>query len=155
MHFLQTNGPIFNGGIVVIRGHGHANIVNNTIMMGPGGSDIFPVGIFFGGHAEARYMISGNTITTDNPSADGMDGVAFDSSDPTHAALITNNHIVMQSLIPTSGGIALVGAMDSSTVSSNTIEGTNGNAIQILGLDGATLRIRTGHWATISHTIPH
>jgi len=139
VHFLQTNGPILNAGLVVIRCHGHANIVNNTIIMGPGGSDIFPLGIFFGGHAEARYMISGNTIATDNPSSDGMDGVAFDSSDPTHAALITNNHIVMHSLIPTSGGIALAGAVDSSIVSSNTIEGTNGNAIQILGFDSGTV----------------
>ena len=139
VHFLQTNGFVQTFGILVFRSHGKANIVNNTITMGPGGSDIFPVGIFVGGHAEARYMIAGNSITNENPSGDGMDAVAFDFSGPTHAALITNNHIVMQSLIPTSGGIALVGAVDSSTVSSNTIEGTNGNAIQILGFDDATV----------------
>ena len=137
VHFLQTSGVILNTGILVIRSHGQANIVNNTVTMGPGAADVFPIGIFVGGHAEARYVISGNSVITDNPSADGMD--ALGTFSPTHAAVITNNHIVMHSLIPTSGGVALFGAVDSSIVSSNTIEGTNGNAIQILGLDSTTV----------------
>jgi len=68
-----------------------------------------------------------------------MDAVGFDVSEGTRGAMITNNHIVMHSVIPTSGGVALVGAVDNSIVSSNTIEGTNGSAIQILGFDNATV----------------
>jgi hypothetical protein len=133
--FLQSNGIILTSGITVFRSHGHANIVDNTVTIGPGAADIFPVGIFVGGHAEAHYKIMGNTVITSNPSADGMDVVGLEASEITHAAMITNNHIVMQSLVPTSGGIALAGAVDNSIVAANKIEGTNGNAIQILGFD--------------------
>ncbi|MFN2624113.1 MAG: hypothetical protein ABR611_14850 [Chthoniobacterales bacterium] len=139
VHFLQSNGVVQTLGILVIRSHGHATITNNLVIMETGDPNAFPAGILFGGYPEARYMVSGNTIITNHPNADGMDAVGFDVSEGTHGAIITNNHIVMHSLIPTSGGIALVGAVDSSVVSSNTIEGTNGSAIQILGFDSATV----------------
>lgn len=136
VHFLQSNGVVQTIGIFVFRSHGKVTITNNVVTMGPGVPGVFPGGIFVAGHAEARYMITGNTIVTDHPEADGIDAAAFDFSGPTHGALIVGNHIVMHSLIPTSGGIALFGAVDSSVASANTIEGTNGNAIQILGFDG-------------------
>ncbi len=141
VNFLQSNGIILTSGITVFRSHGRVNIVNNKVTIGPGDPDVFPIGIFVGGHAEARYRIAGNTVVTDNPSADGMDVVGLDASEVTHAAMVTSNHVVMHSLVPTSGGIALAGAVDSSIVAANKIEGTNGNAIQILGFnfDSATV----------------
>jgi hypothetical protein len=138
VNFIQSTGVVQTLGILVLRSHGKVDIFNNTVTMGPGDPDAFPVGIAVGSHPEARYTISDNSIITNHPNADGMDviGASFFGG-PTHGARIVNNHIVMHSLISTSGGIALFGAVDSSIASANTIEGTNGNAIQILGLSSA------------------
>jgi len=137
LNFLQSTGVVQTFGILALRSHGKVDIVNNAVTMGPGDPDAFPVGIIVGSHPEARYTIAGNDITTNHPNADGIDVIGLRSfGGPTHAARILNNHILMHSQIPTSGGIALFGAVDDSIVSSNTIEGTNGNAIQILGQNG-------------------
>jgi hypothetical protein len=137
VNFLQSTGVVQTFGILALRCHGKVDIVNNTVTMGPGDPDAIPVGIIVGSHPEARYTISGNNIMTNHPNADGMDVVGLGSfGGATHAARILNNHIVMHSLLSSSGGIALFGAVDNSIVSANTIEGTNANAIQILGLNG-------------------
>jgi len=50
----------------------------------------------------------------------------------------------MRSLISTSGGIAFAGAVKNSRMSANRIEGTSGNAIQVLGLN-STLTAESNH----------
>jgi len=137
VQFLESDGVIQTVGILVFRSHGNADIVNNLVTMGPGDPDAFPLGIFVGGHAEARYMISRNTIITNHPNSDGMDVFGLSFSGSTQNAVIEGNHVVMHSLIPTSGGIALVGAVKNSLVSANHVEGTAGNSIQVLGLGSA------------------
>jgi len=137
VQFLSSDGVIQTLGILVFRSHGKADIVNNLVMMGPGNPDAFPVGIFVGGHAEARYRISGNTVMNTHPNSDGMDVLGFSFSGPTQHATVVGNDIAMNSSIATSGGIALVGAVTDSIVASNQIEGTSGNAIQILDLGSA------------------
>jgi hypothetical protein len=41
----------------------------------------------------------------------------------------------MQSMIPSAGGVVFVGGVGDSFMSANQVEGTSGNALQILGLD--------------------
>jgi len=144
VRFTESNGVIQTLGILVFRSHGKADVVNNLVTMGPGDPDAFPVGIFVGGHSEARYVIRGNTIITDHPNADGMDVVGLPFSGSSQGAVIEGNHIIMHSLISTSGGIAFAGAVRNSLMSANRIEGTSGNAIQVLGL-GSTLTADSNH----------
>jgi hypothetical protein len=135
VQFLQSNGVVQTIGILVFRSHGKANVVNNLVTMGPGDPDAFPSGIFVGGHAEARYMISSNTVITNHPNADGIDVLGFSFSGPTQHAVIEGNHVVTHSSISTAGGIAFVGAVKNSLTAANRIEGTSGNAIQVVGFD--------------------
>jgi hypothetical protein len=83
-------------------------------------------------------MISRNTVITNHPNADGIDVLGFSFSGSTQHAVIDGNHVVMHSLIPTSGGIFFGGAVKNSLMFANRIEGTSGNAIQIFGF-GSTL----------------
>ena len=138
VHFLQSNGVIQTIGILVFRSHGKANVVNNLVTMGPGDPDVIPSGIFVGGHSEARYIVSRNTVITEHPNSDGIDVLGFSFSGATQNAVIQGNHVVMHSLRPDSGGIFFGGAVKNSLMSANRIEGTSGNAIQILGF-GSTL----------------
>jgi len=135
VHFLSSDGVIQTLGILLFRCHGKADVVNNLVMMDPGNPDAFPIGIFVGGHAEARYRISRNTIINSHPNSDGIDVLGFSFSGPTQQAVVEGNHIAVQSTIPTSGGIAFAGAVKNSIMADNRIEGTAGNAVQILGLD--------------------
>jgi hypothetical protein len=132
--YLASNGDIQTTGITLFRSLANVNVSQNVVMMGPGDPNAFPVGIFAGGHAEARYMIANNTIITNHPNADGMDIVGFSNSGPTEKAVVVNNHIVTHSTISTAGGIAFVGAVKDSQMVANQMEGTTGDAIQILGL---------------------
>ena len=133
VHFLQSNGIIQTIGILVFRSHGKVNVVNNLVTMGPGSPDVIPSAIFVGGHSEARYMVSGNTIVNEHPNSDGVDVLGFSFSGATENAVIEGNHIVMHSVRPDSGGIFFGGAVKNSLMSANRIEGTSGNAIQIVG----------------------
>jgi hypothetical protein len=144
VHFLESDGVVQTIGVLVFRSHGKADILNNQIMMGPGNPDAFPVGIFAGGHPEARYRISGNTIMNSHPNSDGMDIVGFSSSITTQQASVVGNDVVLNSSVPTSGGIVFVGAVKNSIMASNRVEGTGGNAVQILGLD-STLTTDSNH----------
>ena len=135
VQFLESNGVIQTIGILVFRSHGKANVVNNRVTMGPGDPDAFPSGIFVGGHAEARYRIAGNTVITNHPNSDGIDILGFSFSGPTQQAIIEGNRVVMHSSISTSGGIFFGGAVKNSLMSANRIEGTSGNAIQVVGFD--------------------
>jgi hypothetical protein len=133
--FLQSTGFIQTIGILLFRSHGKGNVVGNQVTMGPGNADVFPSGIFVGGHAEARYMISGNTVVTNHPNSDGIDILGFSFSGPTQDAIIEGNHVVIHSTIPTAGGIFFGGAVRNSLMAANRIEGTAGNAVQIVGFD--------------------
>ena len=135
VHFLQSTGVIQTFGILVFRSHRNATVANNLVTMGPGDPTVFPSGIVIGGHAEAHYTIVGNTVITQHPNSDGMDIVGFGSSGPTRLAVVTGNHVLIHSLISTSGGIVFFGGVNNSLIFANKIEGSSGNAIQILGLD--------------------
>jgi hypothetical protein len=102
--------------------------------MGPGDPDVFPVGIFVGGHDEARYEIKHNTVTTIHPNSDGIDVVGLSNSGLTQKAMVEGNHVLIHSTLSTSGGIGFDGAVKDSHMNANQMEGTSGNAIQILGL---------------------
>lgn len=134
--FSRSSGVVQTVGILVFRSHAAANVIRNTVTMGPGDPDAFPSGIFIGGHAEARYLVAGNTVTTHHPNADGIDVVGFSFSGPTQNAVVAANRVVTHSSIPTAGGIVFLGAVQNSLMTANRIEGTSGNAIQILGVDG-------------------
>lgn len=135
VQFIESDGTVQTIGILVFRSHGRANIINNRVTMGPGDPGAFPVGIFAGGHPEARYVISLNTVVTTHPNADGMDIVGLSSDTTTEGAVVAANRITMQSMISTAGGVVFVGGVRDSLMSANRIEGTSGNALQILGLD--------------------
>ena|SRR5690349_9646743 len=139
VEFLHSDGAVQTIGILVFRSHGKATVVQNQVTMGDGDPNAFPVGIFVGGHAEASYRISGNTVVTNHPNSDGIDVVGFSFSGPTQQAIVEGNHVVIHSTIPTAGGIAFAGAVQNSLMSANRIEGTSGNAIQILGIDSSTI----------------
>ncbi len=139
VEFLQSDGVVQTIGILVFRSHGKVDVVKNRVTMGPGDPDAFPVGIFVGGHDEASYRIAGNTIITSHPNADGIDVVGLSFSGATQQAIVEGNHITVRSSIPTAGGIAFAGAVQHSLMAANRIDGTSGNAIQILGLDSASM----------------
>lgn len=135
VHFLDSSGVVQTLGVLVFRSHGKADVTNNLVIMEAGDPGAYPGGIFVGGHAEARYTISGNTVVCNHPNSDGIDVVAFSFSGATQRAVVEGNHVVMHSLIPTAGGIDFVGVVQDSLMATNRIEGTAGNAVQILGLD--------------------
>ena len=135
VQFLQSTGVIQTNGILVFGSHRNATVAKNVVTMGPGDPAVYPSGIFVGGHPEARYTIVGNTVITQHPNSDGMDIVGFRSSGPTRFAIVAGNHVLIHSLISTSGGIVFFGGVNNSLIFANKIEGSSGNAIQILGLD--------------------
>jgi hypothetical protein len=151
VQFLKIDGVVQAIGILVFRSHGKAGIANNRVTMGAGDPGAFPVGMFLGGHAEARYTIADNTVVTIHPNADAIDIVGFPSSGPTQFALVTNNHVTMNSLLSTSGGIVFFGAVSNSLMSANRVEGTGGSAIQMLGFDSSlTADSNLAFWNDIS-----
>ena len=137
--FLQSDGAIQTLGILVFRSHGKADVVQNHITMGDGNPDAFPAGIFVGGHAEASYRISDNTVVANHPNADGIDVVGLSADTATQQAIVEGNHVAVHSTILTAGGIAFVGAVQRSLMAANRIEGTSGNAVQVLGLSDTLL----------------
>lgn len=139
VHFLSSDGVIQTLGILVFRSHGAADIVDNVVSMDAGNPDAFPAAIFVGGHEEARYRISGNTIVNGHPNADGMDIVGLSPAIATHRAQVTNNAVQLGSTIATSGALVFVGAVRDSVMSANRASGTGGNAVQVLGLDSTLI----------------
>jgi hypothetical protein len=135
VNFLSSDGKVQSIGILVFRSHGAASIVNNRVTMGNGDPNAFPSGIFVGGDPEARYTISANSVVTNHPQSDGMDIVAFSNSDATQGALVLGNHVTTHSLTTFNGGIVFEGAVRNSLMAANRVDGTAGNAVQILGLD--------------------
>jgi hypothetical protein len=134
VEFSQSDGVIQSIGILVIRSHGSANISQNDVTMGSGNPAAFPVAIFVGGHAEAAYKISGNSIVTRHPNADGIDVVGHSSDAATQQAMVNGNSIAMQSTSPDSGGLVFQGAVGQSTMVANRVRGHSGNAIRITGV---------------------
>jgi hypothetical protein len=143
VNFLSSNGFIFNTGVLVLRSQGKVSVTNNAVTMGPGDLVLFPnvipVGIYVGGNDEARYEVKRNTVTTIHPNSDGIDVASLSGgSGLTQKAIVEGNHVLIHSTLSTSGGIGFDGAVKDSLMTANQIEGTSGNAIQILGL-GSTL----------------
>jgi hypothetical protein len=139
VRFVESDGIFVCNGITVIRSHGDVSLINNLVAMGQGNPDAFPVGIFVGGHAEARYEIRRNTVTAEHPNSDGMDvDGGFANLGPTQHAIVEGNHVRLQSKLSTAGGIVFFGAVKNSLMAANKIEGTSGNAIQILGRGSAS-----------------
>jgi hypothetical protein len=137
VNFLSSDGEVQSIGILVFRSHGQVTVVNNRVTMGNGDPNAFPSGVFVGGHAEAHYTIAANTVVTNHPQADGMDVVAFSFSGTTEGALVLGNHVTTHSFTSFNGGIVFEGAVQSSVMAGNLIDGTGGNAVQILGVDPA------------------
>lgn len=133
--FVQSDGAFQTIGILVFRSHGKAEIVQNQVTMGAGNPAASPVAIFAGGHAEAKYNISGNSIVTRHPSADGIDVVGLSADTATEQASVDHNSVTMQSAPTTSGALVLAGAVSHSAIIGNRTLGAAGNAIQILGID--------------------
>jgi hypothetical protein len=141
VNFLGSNGFVQTIGILVFRSRGKVRVTNNAVTMGPGDPDVVsPVGIFVGGHDEAKYEIKQNTVTTIHPNSDGIDVVGFGgSAGLTQNAMLVGNHVLINSTLSTSGGIGFDGAVKNSLMAANQIEGTSGNAIQILGLSSTLI----------------
>ena len=139
VNFLSSDGEVQTIGILVFRAHGQVALVNNHVTMGNGDPFAFPSGVFVGGHAEAHYTIAANTVVTNHPQADGMDIIAFPSSGATQGALVLGNHVTTHSTTTFNGGIVFEGAVEDSVMAGNLIDGTGGNAVQILGFDPADI----------------
>jgi hypothetical protein len=137
VRFLDSNGIVQTFGILVLRSHGKVDVINNVVEMAPGNPDVFPIGILVGGHAEASYQIRSNTVTTEHPNYDGIDVFGLSDSDPTQHAIVVDNNVRIQSSLSTAAGIGFDGAVKTSLIAGNKIEGTSGNAIQILGLSSS------------------
>jgi len=139
VNFLSSDGEVQTIGILVFRSHGAVTVVSNRVTMGNGDPNAFPSGVFVGGHAEAQYTLAANTVVTNHPQADGMDIVAFSFSGATQGALVLGNHVTTHSLTAFNGGIVFEGAVEDSVMAGNLIDGTGGNAVQILGVDPADI----------------
>ena len=135
----KPQGTVQTIGLLAFRCQSVCAIVGNTIMIGQGGSDVYPSSIFVGGGMDAHYLIKANNIMSDNANADGIDVLANANSGPTHGALVAANHVVIHSQIPTSGGIVFYGGVSNSVILANRIVGTSGNAIQVLGVDDSQI----------------
>lgn len=135
----EPQGTVQTIGLLAFRSQSTCAIVGNNVTIGQGGPDVIPSSIFVGGTVTGRYVIKGNNIMSDNANADGIDVLGFNSSGPTHGALVAVNHIVTHAQLSTSGGIVFYGAVANSTMLANRISGTSGNAIQVLGLDDTLL----------------
>lgn len=130
--FPASNGVVQSIGILVIRTHGKVNIVGNSVTMGPGDPDVFPSGMFIGGHPESRYNVSRNTVVTQHPNSDGIDVVGLGFLGATQSTVLEGNDVTMQSSLQTSGGICLCGAVRDSVMTANRLKGAAGNAIQMV-----------------------
>jgi hypothetical protein len=137
--FIHSDGVLQTDGILVFRSHGNVDIVQNQVTMGVGDFSAFPVGIFAGGHAEAKYRISGNSVVTQHPNSDGIDVTGLSPDTATVQAMVQGNDVAMQSTVSTSGGVVFVGAVQRSAVVANRVRGTGGNAIQVMGLSADLL----------------
>lgn len=134
VHYLQSTGVVQAQGVLVFGSHRKATVANNVVVMGPGDPAVYPSGIFVDGHPEARYTIAGNTVITQHPNADGIDVLGV-SAGPTQFVVVAGNHVLIHSSSSTSGGIVFFGGVNNSLMFANKIEGTSGNAIQILGFN--------------------
>jgi len=139
VNFLQSDGLVQTTGILVIRSQGKVAITDNIVTMGPGDPGAYPLGIYAGGDPEARYLISLNTIVTLHPNADRIDIIANIPETTAERAVVIANHVTMQSVISTAGGLVFQGAERDSLMSANRVEGTSGNALQILGIDSTLM----------------
>lgn len=135
--FLTSDGVLQTIGILVFRSLGRASVLANDVNMGPGDADAFPSGIFVAGFEQARYFISGNTVTTQHPNADGIDVLGIDNSGTTRNAIVQGNLVTTHSTIDTAGGIVFGGAVSDSLMAANVVRGTGGNALQIVGFGSA------------------
>ncbi len=131
---IHSDGLLQTIGILVFRSHGKVDIVQNQVTMGIGDSNAFPVGIFAGGHAEAKYRISGNSVLAQHPNSDGIDVVGLSPDTATEQAIVQGNNVTMQSGISTSGGVVFAGAVRRSAMVANRVQGASGNALQVEGL---------------------
>ena len=134
VNFIHSDGVLQTDGILVFRSHGKVDIVQNQVTMGNGDANAFPVGIFAGGHAEANYRIAGNSVVTQHPNSDGINVVGLSPDTATEQAMVQGNDVAMQSGTATSAGIVFAGAVRRSAVVANRVQGTSGNALQVLGL---------------------
>lgn len=139
VNFLSSDGALNTMGIVVFRSHGAAVIVNNLITMGNGNPNAFPSGLFVSGHPEARYTIAANTVVTNHPQSDGIDIAGLSNPSATQGALVLGNHVTTHSFTTFNGGIVFEGAVKNSLMAGNLIDGTTGNAVQIIGVFDSTL----------------
>jgi hypothetical protein len=133
--FVRSDGTFQTIGILVFRSHGKAEIVQNQVTMGGGNPAAFPVGIFAGGHAEAKYRISGNSVVAQHPNADGIDVVGLSADTATEQASVDSNTVTLQSAPSSSGALVFAGAVSHSAMIGNRARGAGGNAIQVLGID--------------------
>jgi len=107
VNFLQSNGVNQTLGILVFGSHRKATVANNVVIMGPGDPAVYPSGIFVDGHSEALYTIVGNTVITQHPNSDGIDVYGL-SAGPTQFVVVAGNHVLIHSMISTSGGIVFL-----------------------------------------------
>jgi hypothetical protein len=131
--FEQSSGYIQTVGITAFRSHGAVTISRNSIYMGPGSTDALPAPIFAGGDHEAHYAIVDNDIVVNHPNGDGIELNGGDFSEPTYAAVITGNRVLIQSAYPGYGGagVTILGGVNGTIVSGNVISGSSAFAFQI------------------------
>lgn len=131
--FPQNNGFIQVVGLEAFRSHGNVTISRNSIYMGPGSTNSFPAPIFVGGDHEARYTIANNDIVVDHPNGDGIELNGGDASEPTYAANVSGNRVLINSTYPGLGGagVSLYGSVNGTVISGNVIEGSSAFALQV------------------------
>ena len=132
-------GSIESDGILVLRNHRSVEISGNTVIVGPG--TVFD-GIAIAGDSDARYRVTGNTVESESPQADGILAIGGRFSEPTVAPLIENNTVTMHGSLY--GGIGLYGAVSDGLIADNRISGDAAVALQATD-DGQPADLATGN----------
>jgi len=114
-------------GILALRsGRTAVLIANNLVEPGPG----FPVSasIFIDGNPQASFLVTGNTVVSDNLFADGVIvGGLFSAG--TVAPVVQGNHITMHNSL--FGGLSIYGQVTGAVLGENQIDGDSAFAMQI------------------------
>jgi hypothetical protein len=120
---------IESNGIVIFEPGGHVWIQDNVVAPGAGSDSPFSLGngIQLYGTAGGSYRVERNTITCENPNADGLivaggfNWLTFEPGPPIVGAVIRKNEISMTDSC--CGAISIFDSVSSSTISHNRLRG--------------------------------
>jgi len=99
------------------------------------GPDCSGAALLVSGDHEAAYRITRNTVTCEDPTADGIIVIGGLFSEGTVGAVVEKNNVTMHNSL--FGGISLYGRVTGAYVGENTIEGDGAFALQAFGFSPA------------------